>query len=373
MSTITSITASQSRPPLQVRIIGEEDGADEKTVDFPDDSGEISKSSFLKLVRTATRALQDGYESFLRQYAKLVPATSCEIRFKKVSYTVKLDTESLTQISTVGTKLTNLVAWWKARTYTEVPILAQMSGIIKPKSMTLVLGPPGSGKTSFLKLLAGRLPLNEIGGSITINAAKYTEFIPEKVVGFVSQVDDHVATLTVRETLTFAVNCMMPPVPKDDPDHELLSNLQNLKVEMFLRLLGLKSCADTAVGNGLLRGVSGGERKRVTLGEMLIIPHLAYAMDEISTGLDSAATFDIAKRLRESTELLGHSYIISLLQPPPHVFDLFDDVVLLSQGHIVYHGPRERVMAYFASIDFVIPDHKDKCDFLQEVDACVFA
>ena len=126
-----------------------------------------------------------------------------------------------------------------------------------------------------------------------------------------------------------------------------LNRLQQLKVDLFLRLLGLQGCADTLVGDGMLRGVSGGERKRVTLGEMLINPYLAYAMDEISTGLDSAATFDIVQRLNQAKNVLGHSYIISLLQPPPHVFELFDDVVLLSNGEIVYHGFKDCPLCLF--------------------------
>jgi ABC-type multidrug transport system ATPase subunit len=89
------------------------------------------------------------------------------------------------------------------------------------------------------------------------------------------------------------------------------------------------------VGDALLRGVSGGERKRVTVGEMLVGGQSIFLCDEISTGLDSAATFDIVNSLRSWTKTLGGSCIVALLQPPPEVVELFDDILMLSDGYLV--------------------------------------
>eukprot|EP00252_Welwitschia_mirabilis_P009404 TRINITY_DN2197_c1_g4_i2.p1 TRINITY_DN2197_c1_g4~~TRINITY_DN2197_c1_g4_i2.p1 ORF type:complete len:1146 (+),score=116.07 TRINITY_DN2197_c1_g4_i2:852-4289(+) len=115
------------------------------------------------------------------------------------------------------------------------------------------------------------------------------------------------------------------------------------------------------------RGISGGQKKRVTTGEMLVGPSRALFMDEISTGLDSSTTFQIVKCLRQATNLLDGTTVISLLQPAPETYDLFDDIILLSDGQIVYQGPREHVLDFFESMGFRCPERKGVADFLQEV------
>ncbi|XP_012569363.2 pleiotropic drug resistance protein 1-like [Cicer arietinum] len=117
----------------------------------------------------------------------------------------------------------------------------------------------------------------------------------------------------------------------------------------------------------MLRGVSGGQRKRVTTGEMLVGPAKALFMDEISTGLDSSTTFQVVKSVKQYVNLLKGTAVISLLQPPPETYNLFDDIILLSQGYIVYQGPCEHVLDFFGSLGFVCPKRKSVADFLQEV------
>lgn len=92
-------------------------------------------------------------------------------------------------------------------------------------------------------------------------------------------------------------------------------------------------------------------------------------MDSISTGLDSAATFDICKTLRACAHALDTTILVCLLQPPPEVFDLFDDVIVMDGGQIVYHGEREQVLDHFESIGYRCPPRKDVADFLVEVRA----
>ncbi|CCI50572.1 unnamed protein product [Albugo candida] len=104
---------------------------------------------------------------------------------------------------------------------------------------------------------------------------------------------------------------------------------------------GLQDCKDTKIGSGMLRGVSGGERKRVTSGEMEIGFRNVTFMDEISTGLDSAAALDIIKLQRALARTFHKTIVIALLQPSLQVFELFDHVILLNQGHVTYQGPRE--------------------------------
>nr|XP_009773762.1 PREDICTED: pleiotropic drug resistance protein 1-like [Nicotiana sylvestris] len=121
------------------------------------------------------------------------------------------------------------------------------------------------------------------------------------------------------------------------------------------------------VGDEMIRGISGGQKKRVTTGEMLVGPSKALFMDEISTGLDSSTTYSIVNSLRQSVQILNGTAVISLLQPAPETYNLFDDIILLSDGKIVYQGPREDVLGFFESMGFKCPDRKGVADFLQEV------
>lgn len=135
----------------------------------------------------------------------------------------------------------------------------------------------------------------------------------------------------------------------------------------FLQILGLEVCADTMVGDEMLRGISGGQRKRLTTGEMLVGQAQALFMDEISTGLDSSTTYQIVNSLRQSIHILNGTAVISLLQPAPETYEVFDDIILLSDGQIVYQGPRDNVLEFFECMGFRCPKRKGVADFLQEV------
>ena len=102
-------------------------------------------------------------------------------------------------------------------------------------------------------------------------------------------------------------------------------------------------------------------------GEMLVGPTGVLFMDEISTGLDSSTTHQIVNSLKHIVHILNETAIISLLQPAPETYDLFDDIILLSDGQIVYQGPREHVLDFFESMGFKCPERKGVADFLQEV------
>uniref|UniRef100_J3L0H4 ABC transporter domain-containing protein n=1 Tax=Oryza brachyantha TaxID=4533 RepID=J3L0H4_ORYBR len=136
---------------------------------------------------------------------------------------------------------------------------------------------------------------------------------------------------------------------------------------LSLQIIGLHTCADTLVGSDMARGISGGQKKRVTIGELLISPARALFMDEISTGLDSSTAFQIMNFLRQMVHILGETALISLLQPSQEIYDLFDDIILLSEGHVVYQGPKEKVVDLFESLGFICPHRKAIADFLLEV------
>ncbi|KAG5249759.1 pleiotropic drug resistance protein [Salix suchowensis] len=270
-------------------------------------------------------------------------------------------------------------------------ILKDVSGIIKPSRLTLLLGPPNSGKTTLLLALAGKLdPSLKFSGHVTYNGHEMNEFVPQRTASYISQHDLHIGEMTVRETLEFSARCqgvghlhaMLAELSrrekeaniKPDRDVDVFMKAVAAKgqeasviTDYVLKILGLEVCADTLVGDEMVRGISGGQRKRVTTGEMLVGPSRALLMDEISTGLDSSTTYHIVNSLKQTIQILNCTAAISLLQPAPETYDLFDDIILLSDGQIVYQGPRENVLGFFEHVGFKCPDRKGVADFLQEV------
>ncbi len=226
-----------------------------------------------------------------------------------------------------------------------------------------VLSPPGHGKTTFLKALAGHIPSEALEGAITYGGMSGAELARrgmqlKLLANYVDQLDTHLPFLTVRETAEFA--CTNSTVDPSVMGHEMLTREAANRVERVLKLLHLESCANTLVGNDLVRGVSGGEKKRVTVAEALVSNARLLCMDEISTGLDASVTYDICASIRAWAHEMRGTVAIALLQPTPEVFDLFDDIMLLREGTVVYHGPRTELPAYLAGLGFTPPEAADE-------------
>ncbi|KAL9370561.1 hypothetical protein Peur_035701 [Populus x canadensis] len=211
-----------------------------------------------------------------------------------------------------------------------VKILQDVKGIVKPSRMSLLLGPPGSGKTTLLKALAGKLDNDiKVTGKVTYCGHEFSEFVPQKTCAYISQHELHYGQMTVRETLDFSGRCMGAGTR-----HQILSELL---------------------------------RREKEAGELLVGPARAFVMDEISTGLDSSTAYQIVKFMRKMVHLLDMTTVTSLLQPTPETFELFDDIILLSEGQIVYQGPRDNVLEFFEHMGFKCPERKGVADFLLEV------
>ncbi|PWA92111.1 AAA+ ATPase domain-containing protein [Artemisia annua] len=257
--------------------------------------------------------------------------------------------------------------------------------------LTLLLGPPGAGKTTFLLALSGKLDhALKVSGNVSYCGHQLFEFIPQRTCAYISPHNLHSGEMTVRETLDFSGSCLgvgpryrlLTEILKrekqagirPDPDIDAFMKATsvpgqetNLITDYIIKILGLETCADAMVGDQMIRGISGGEKKRVTTGEMLVGPARVLFMDEISNGLDSSTTYHIIKVIREMVHVMDLTAVISLLQPDPETYKLFDDVILMSEGHIVYQGPCQNVLEFFESIGFKCPDRKGVADFLQEV------
>ncbi|KAJ0790822.1 putative ABC-type sulfate transporter [Helianthus annuus] len=220
--------------------------------------------------------------------------------------------------------------------------------------MTLLLGPPGSGRTTFMRTLAGVVQKDlRVTGEVTYCGHKMSEFIPQRTSAYISQHDVHQGTrydLLVELLRRERIAGITP-----DPDIDafmkattMTGQESSLVTDYILKILGLDICANIMVGDEMRRGISGGQKKRVTTGEMLVGPAKVFFMDEISTGLDSSTTYQIVKYMKEMVHIMDATMMIALLQPAPETFELFDDIILLSEG-------------------FKCPKRKGVADFLQEV------
>ena len=243
-----------------------------------------------------------------------------------------------------------------------LPILTACKGVLKPGTTTLLLAPPGHGKTSFLRALCGRVPASNVSGTISYSGMDQKELKAKGIflqllANYVDQLDTHLPFLTVRETATFA--CDNSTVEPSIMGDALLVAAAHERVQRVLELLKLTNCANTLVGNELVRGISGGEKKRVTIAEALVSNARLLAMDEISTGLDASVTYDICASIRAWAQEMRGTVIVALLQPTPEVYSQFDDVLLMREGAVVYHGPRQELPAYLRGLGFTPPVDMD--------------
>ncbi|POM77601.1 ABC Superfamily, partial [Phytophthora palmivora] len=313
-----------------------------------------------------------------------------EVCFKEISISADIAVRDKNDLKTALPTLSNEMmkaiggVLGKKRTVRK-EILTNVSGVFKPGTITLLLGQPGSGKSALMKLLSGRFPESKsitIEGEVSYNGTPATELCKRlpQLVSYVPQRDEHYALLTTKDTLEFAHACCGGDLAKywdsqfvhgtPQENTEALKAVQAMYrhfPDLVIQQLGLENCQNTVVGDAMLRGVSGGERKRVTTGEMEFGSTYVKMMDEISTGLDSAATFDIIKMQRSIAKKFNKTVVISLLQPSPEVFALFDDVMILNQGRVMYHGPCATALTYFEDLGFRRPPHRDVADFLMDL------
>ncbi|RLN54809.1 hypothetical protein BBP00_00008767, partial [Phytophthora kernoviae] len=319
------------------------------------------------------------------------PIPGLEVRFRnlELSAEVPMIKSGTLEVPTLWTQVQQGIsnACFKSSNLTvEKKILRGISGVFRPGRITLVLGQPGSGKSSLMKVLANRFHMDTnimLNGGVEYNGKDRAELLSvlPRYVAYANQIDEHYPRLTVQETFEFAHECcsgkglepwIVEALKNCTPEQhahalKVMTAHQNFAPDVTVKKLGLDNCKDTVVGNAMLRGVSGGERKRVTTGEMMFGMKRLQLLDEISTGLDSAATYDICKSMKSAARNFNATVIISLLQPSPEVFELFDDVLLMNEGSIMFHGNRLDAVPYFEHMGFHCPPRKDVADFLLDL------
>ncbi|KAL2223218.1 P-loop containing nucleoside triphosphate hydrolase protein [Thermoascus aurantiacus ATCC 26904] len=238
-------------------------------------------------------------------------------------------------------------------------VLDGVSAYMPSGSLTAIIGGSGSGKTSLLNVMAGRMASSrmKISGTTTFNGSPDIRRVRS---AYVMQQDVLIPTLTVRETLRYSADLRLPP-PTTEEERRTI-------VEQVIQELGLKECADTRIGNTMHKGCSGGEKRRTSIGvQMLSNPSVLFC-DEPTTGLDATSAFQIVRTLKRLAQT-GRTVIISIHAPRSEIWNLFDNIVLLSHGSVLYSGPVSDSLAHFAQCGYTIPPFVNPAEFLIDLAA----
>ncbi|KAF8851269.1 putative ABC transporter [Acephala macrosclerotiorum] len=247
----------------------------------------------------------------------------------------------------------------------KIDILQNLDGVVHSGEMLVVLGPPGSGCSTFLKTIAGETNGFYIDEKSSIN---YQGITPEQMhkdfrgeAIYTAEVDVHFPQLTVGQTLEFAAQARAPRhIPGGISRQEFARYLRDVIMAIF----GISHTINTRVGNDFIRGVSGGERKRVTIAEAALSGAPLQCWDNSTRGLDSANAIEFCKTLRSSTDLVGSTAVVAIYQAPQSAYDIFDKVAVLYEGRQIYFGKCTEAKDYFVNLGFDCPSRQTTADFL---------
>ncbi|EFZ02795.1 ABC transporter [Metarhizium robertsii] len=246
-----------------------------------------------------------------------------------------------------------------------IDILRNFDGLVRKGEMLVVLGPPGSGCSTFLKTIAGEMNGIFVGDGSYFNyqgiSAKemHTRHRGEAI--YTAEVDVHFPQLSVGDTLTFAARARQPRhLPEGLNKNHFANHLRDVVMAMF----GISHTMNTRVGNEFIRGVSGGERKRVTISEAALSGAPLQCWDNSTRGLDSANAIEFCRTLRLQTELFNSTACVSIYQAPQTAYDFFDKAVVLYEGRQIFFGRADEAKQYFINLGFECPARQTTPDFL---------
>ncbi|KAG2379387.1 hypothetical protein C9374_007526 [Naegleria lovaniensis] len=242
-------------------------------------------------------------------------------------------------------------------------ILSDISCTFPQGQMTCIIGSSGSGKSSLLDLISRRVNNSkECFGEVEFKGRPMTKKLFQKEGGYVFQDDVLLATDTIHETLLEA-SLLKSKLSKNQSLIQLLKERSDRTFEIENQM-GLYSCRKVKIGNGEKKGASGGQKRRVSIAIQLINNPDLLLLDEYSSGLDSFTAFQIGKTLSAMARDQKKTILATLHQPSSSLFALFDNVMLLSKGRLIYFGPISEIKSYFSKIGYSVPQDTNLADWL---------
>ncbi|KAL4976417.1 ABC-2 type transporter-domain-containing protein [Aspergillus desertorum] len=247
-------------------------------------------------------------------------------------------------------------------------ILHGLDGVLKTGEMLLVLGRPGAGCSTFLKTVCGEINgLNVDADSVLhYNGVSQQRMMREfkGEVVYNQEADKHFPHLTVRQTLEFAAAARTPTNRFRNMSRD---EFASYAASVVMAVFGLSHTYSTKVGNDFVRGVSGGERKRVSIAEMALAMTPFAAWDNSSRGLDSATALKFVQALRLSADLAGTAHAVAIYQASQSIYEVFDKVTVLYEGRMIFFGPTNAAKGFFERMGWVCPARQTTGDFLTSI------
>ncbi|KXH27782.1 ABC-2 type transporter [Colletotrichum nymphaeae SA-01] len=261
--------------------------------------------------------------------------------------------------------VSDLVGFATGRSRRRIDILRDFEGLVEPGEMLLVLGPPGSGCSTLLKTLAGQTEGLNVAQDSYMN---FRGIEPKRMhdwfrgdVLYNAEVDVHLAPLSVGDTLEFAARAR---VPSRVPGNLTGQQFARIMRDVMMAAFGITHTVNTKVGDDYVRGVSGGERKRVSIVEAALTGAKFQCWDNSTRGLDSGNAIAFCRNLRTQSDLLGVASVVAIYQAPQSAYDLFDKVTVVYEGRQIFFGKIGEAKRYFEELGFQCPDRQTVPDFL---------
>ncbi|KAF9907410.1 ATP-binding cassette sub- G member 2 [Linnemannia zychae] len=241
----------------------------------------------------------------------------------------------------------------------EKNVLQQVSGLVKPGQVMAIMGASGAGKTSLLDILARRHKSGTIHGHIYVNGRTVSNSEYKRVVGYVDQEDTLMPTLTVYETILYSAMLRLP--------RDMSVEAKRYRVMETMSELGILGIKDMRIGASGQRSISGGEKRRVSIAcELVTSPSILF-LDEPTSGLDSYNAYNVVECLVTLARNYNRTVVCTIHQPRSNIFALFDQLVLMAKGHLIYSGETRLLSAHLRSLGHPCPEGFNIADYMLDL------
>lgn len=233
-------------------------------------------------------------------------------------------------------------------------LLQGLSGSVSPGEMLAIMGPSGAGKSTLLDVLSTRKAPSSGSVAVSIGAKDV-----KSVSSYVEQSDSLLGVLTVRETIWYSAKLSLPPTTSNTEIDE--------RTDLIISDLGLSGVANQKIGTAIQRGISGGQKRRVSIGCSLVtLPKILF-LDEPTSGLDTFTAHEVIAAIRNLAKRHNIAVLATIHSPNWEIFSSFDNTLLLSKGRTIYQGSTNGVADWFGSLGHKCPEHTNPADFMIEL------